>query len=810
MSHLKLRKTIGMYLFLTGFLGHLLVLIVFLYLMNVEQLSARLLIKKAISTVNVSVPEALESALQPQAKYANLTMNGSVLENHPRIIFPQLSGWNGQGISPFIRQRIIEHKNNRSYLNSCRSDGFMFEVVCWLSTNDEKLLKKIVRKMLGYELNIPTADTTYSNGWQLALAYDLMFPALNDGQRKLIENKIVKALKASLLNLDENSASLWHGRSTHASIAWICAVVLSQSTGNVEQLQSKAQGHFLNAIDGLAYTEVWPGGYNYWIQNRALIFALASSAYINGLTGAENVDKIKRVMRRVGYWTLYATRPDNKIEGFGDEGSRIDLKDETRRAIDLIVQVTRDPTLAGYSKYLGKLHGRESYYRGYRWGWLLFNDPSVWGTGDGTIESLGKYLPVARLFGENATNYAYFRSGWGRDDTFVSFKAGHTFAHHGHYDAGHFTIFKGAPLAINSSTYNGFFTPHRLNYAIRTIAKNSLLIQKPHEKVQPNRHFKTNVADGGQRITMPTGSAVLSLADWFENYQQGRHYEGAELLNFGTKANDYAYISADLAPAYNKLEYDENSDGGKIIKAVRQLLYLPKEDHIIIYDNVRATQSSYQKKWLLHTVNKPKVNGLTILKGDSNNGILESKSNQAVVSNGRGFLRVKAVYPENLVMRLVGGKDYQYYVETDGDDTVLDGINFAEGSSDKSWHDVGMWRIEIQPETKAESDRFLIVMSPSLDYRRYDQVKKLDLDNKDIVGITTENSVIIFAPSVGSYKVNLTLTERKKQIMVIGLSVFKKVTIQQDGHNISQELVNNGVVYYDSVLPLQGKISVKW
>ena len=146
---------------------------------------ARLLIKKAISTVNVDVPEVVQSALQPQAKYADLTMNGSVLEKHPRIIFPQLSGWNGQGVSPFIKQRIIEHKKNRSYINSCGADSFMFEVVCWLSTNDEKLLKKLVRKMLGYELNVPTADTTYSNGWQLALAYDLVFSALSDKERKI-------------------------------------------------------------------------------------------------------------------------------------------------------------------------------------------------------------------------------------------------------------------------------------------------------------------------------------------------------------------------------------------------------------------------------------------------------------------------------------------------------------------------------------------------------------------------------------------------------------------------------------------------
>ncbi len=810
MNGQKIKTRISAYLFFTGFLGNTLLVFAFLYIMHVEGLTSRQLLKKAIEKTGLSPPEVVNKILQPSVKYTDISLDGRVIETHPRILLPQLAGWDGLAVSQFIQNRIIEHKKDQAYLNYCSSDSLLSSVVCWLATNDEQLLQRIIRKMLGYELNTPTADTNYSNGWQLALAYDLVFPALTERQKQIIEQKIKMALLASLANLDEGFSSLWHGRSTHAAIAWLCAVVLSDRVAHSEDLQRRAQKHFLTAIDGLRYTAVWPGGYNYWIQARAFLFALASSAYVNGLNHARYAENVKQAMKQVGYWTIYATRPDNKIEGQGDGGSRVDLKDETRRVIDLIVQMTGDPVLAGYSKYLAKLHGVESYYRGYRWGFLLFNDPTIWAVGDGTMESVGEYLPVARLFGAKSTNYAYFRSGWGREDTFISVKAGHTFSHHGHYDAGHFTVFKDMPLAINSSTYNGFFESHRLNYAIRTIAKNSLIIQKPDEVVKPNRFFKSNVADGGQRLTMPTGSAVLSVENWFSNYKQGKHYEAAELINFASNKKKYAYISVDITSAYNNEHFDVNHDGGKVSQVVRQFLYLPDEDKLIVYDRITSTHKEYVKKWLLHTINQPKIKGLSLLKGKINDGIFESKSNTAYIQNGKGRMRLDVLYPEHVMMRLVGGNDYQYYVEVDGEDTRLDGVNFNQGASTQPWFDIGQWRIEIQPARLRKKDKFLVVMSLSLGFDDQSQVNKLHFMQKDVVGLSSKKTVVIFAPAYGQRKLKLRLIEAKTDLIVAGLSLFKKVEVIQSGKKIGVIEAVNGIAYRSFDDPLEGKIEIRW
>ena len=75
---------------------------------------------------------------------------------------------------------------------------------------------------------------------------------------------------------------------------------------------------------------------------------------------------------------------------------------------------------------------------------------------------------------------------------------------------------------------------------------------------------------------------------------------------------------------------------------------------------------------------------------------------------------VERLLPLDGIFRKVGGPDYRFYVEVDGDETRLDGINFIEGANEKPWYDSGMWRLEIQPRTPKTQDQFLVVLKPSL------------------------------------------------------------------------------------------------
>lgn len=806
------RSYLMLYLVSSGVLVHVLVTSLFIYFYQVDGFSPRQVFVKTLEHYDITDP-LLVDLFSASPKFVNVPLDGEIKLSHPRIVLPQLANWNGQGVSPFIRDRISKYQASKHiyYQSMCGRTDLMSMTVCWLTTHDTNVLFKLSHQMQHFSLDKPTADTNYSNGWELALAYDLVFSQLEEADRKVIEKKIAVALEGSLSNLDESFSSLWHGRATHASIAWICASVLSDKyIENLPLLRQRAQTHFLTALDGLAYTEIWPSGYNYWIQSRALLFALASSAYVNGLENSKNKENVINIMRRVGYWHIYATRPDNRIEGFGDEGSRVDLKEETQRVIDLIVQMTRDPVLAGYSKYLSNLYETEGYYRHYRWGVLLFNDPSVSAAGDGTLASLSAFLKKAEIFGRNATNYIYLRSGWEPSDTFISFKAGHSFSHHAHYDAGHFTIFKGAPLVTNSSTYNRFFTEHRLNYAIRTIAKNSLLILKPHENVKPNRHFKNNVADGGQRLTLPTGSAILSVDDWLQNYKQGKHYEGAELLHFAVREDQFYYIDSDLTPAYNNAVFDENGANGKVKEVRRQIVYLPVEDQLIIYDKVISTEDSYIKKWLLHTANKPKVDNLFVLKGKANNGIFQSSASNAEIQNSGSFLKLKRFLPKNALTRLVGGRGYQYYVENDADESVFDGKNYHQGSLSAPWFDPSMWRLEIQARTPNKETEFLIALSPSVDRIPTAEVRRVKIASDAVYGLQTSESLVLFVKGFGQKQIALDVSGDIQRVIILAASIFDRATLRAENGIEMRRQAENGAIFFDLDKAISGHVQIRF
>ncbi|MGD8939790.1 MAG: hypothetical protein PVJ72_10450, partial [Gammaproteobacteria bacterium] len=421
-------------------------------------------------------------------------------------------------------------------------------------------------------------------------------------------------------------------------------------------------------------------------------------------------------------------------------------------------------------------------------------------------------LPEAERFGPDGFNQVYIRSGWSSDDTFISFRAGDSFTQHGHYDAGHFTLFKGAPLAINSSVYGKFTGPNRLDYSIRTIAKNSLLILRPGEIVHPNRKFTENVSDGGQRVTLPTGSDIISVKDWLNKKEHGPHLEGGHIETFEYKNSDFAYVAADLTRAYNSTVYDDNSEGGKVKSVKRELVYLFDEDRLIVHDTIESTNKAYIKKWLLHSVSKPQVDDLTVLKGTIDNGIMQSHATKAVISNQKGHLTVQCIYPADAVIRMVGGKDYQYYVEVDGDERDLDGKNFSEGAISKPWFDIGMWRIEIQSEASSSNSEFLVSLAPGLNEVRRDDLQKLIVQGK-AKAVASRDSIVLFTDNNTNGAVNFTMPDRQKNIYIVGMRENIPITISIN--KIPQDKIysHKGITKYELAkieAKERRKIDISW
>ena len=755
------------------------------YFSGVYHVSPAQLISKAFEEYGIEKPAVVTKLLEPPDRYADYRFQGILKPDFPRILYKTASDIQR------IRHRYTTDEHYKKTV-----DAHAKGASAWFCKKDIKEGKAAIGHLVGTQAKLPRETGDYGNALSLALSYDLLHdhPSWTPEQIQQVKTSFKTYLTSAISLLNGESVSLWHGRFQLASAAFVTASVMEITTPEDRHLLAKAQAHFLEAVEALRITGGWPEGYNYWINNRAYPFALACLAHMNSVDAPNLNAKIKTVLETVGLWTIYGTRPDGRFALFGDTGPRNDLNDDTQRFIDLVLLGTGNPVFKYYSAYLGTRPKGTGYYHKYRWSMPVFrglpeNDyPASLVYKD--LSFLNNVLPNSRIFGAGAFNQVFIRSGWGLEDSFISFRAGNTFAHHGHYQAGHFTLDKYAPLALTSGTYGGYTSPHRLNYYIRTIAGNSLLIQKPGEIVKPNHFFTDNVSAGGQRIIIPTGSAVASVDNWTQNLTWGQQYKGASLKAFDNSHPDFVFISSDLTPAYAE---------DKARKVTRRLCYLTQEDLLILHDEVAATPRHLPKKWLLHTWSKPETRSETLITGTVDNGILQSADRQARMVHENGSLHMAVILPAQPTITKIGGPDFRYYVETDGDDTHFDGMNMTGGAKENSWFDSGMWRLELTAQNHdTATTQFLVLLKPG--HKSNAGIPQhYPVKSPDVAGVQVGHKVIIFVPEKPhtqfSYVVN---TREDSSHIVFGLPKNRCAVITINGKNIQKKISAAGILIFDT------------
>lgn len=758
------------------------------------------------------IAEKLDENLStvPSIQYEQFKFIGEIRKEHPRILYPSDAAYEK------LRARYAEDEQFKKIVDrQANKDGLFFNVVAWACKGDREAGRQVIDKLIKERLKKPTDSGKYDDAFYMALAYDLIgnLPDWSQSSRYRVETELVEFIRNGLNVLQGRSASMWHARTALASAVWVAAVSLDGPFDELRELQRLAQAHFLETVKAAELSEGWPEGYNYWINGRAFLLGMGCAAQMNLKEAPELNARARKLVERMGLWTIHGTEPIGRFHLFGDTGPRNDLKDETQRVIDLFAHLTGSQALIDYSQYLQGLHGKAAYYWPYRWGIPLLrglNEEEHQLNADlPDLSVFNGRLPTSDIFGRDSLGQVFMRSDWGPGATFISFQSGDSLAHHGHYQAGHFTITKNSPLAITSGTYGKYFKEHRLNYYIRTVAANSLLILKPGEKVRPNRFFEENVAGGGQRIVMPTGSAVLSVKDWRANLHSGRHYEGGNIVAFENSDPRFVYIGSDLTDAYNNTGYDENGKGGKVSRVMRQLVYLRKDDVLIVYDRVDAVDAGFQKKWLLHSWGRPETADEHVLVGDRDNGIMESADAVARIQSGQGRLDVIRLLPDDAVMRKVGGPDYRYYVEMDGDDSDLDGRNMVEGAREEPWFDAGLWRLEIQPPRVRKADRFLVALAPyKAGMNRPRSISYLPVKGAD--GVVTPSAVVLFCGDevdVDSFRYQLKDDSERLHI-VIGTPGWKGARVGQ-GHGVShRQNFNEGVLTFECCAGADQPVSI--
>ncbi len=355
-------------------------------------------------------------------------------------------------------------------------------------------------------------------------------------------------------------------------------------------------------------------------------------------------------------WNAYGRQPDGTLFRSEDCPSGLTWGQDARSTFELIAREYGD----GIARTLAD--GIGVRYPQVVWAILLFRDPTV-------KPARLADLPLARRF--RGLGHVISRSAWEDPDAvFATFQCGPIYAGHQHLDNNAFTIFRGAPLAIESGVNE--YSAHRANYYARTVAHNTITVLDPDETF-PAAVWSSQGAcgsnDGGQRRIAFPGRVTASAAEKAVR-DVGRivHFE---------RTDAYCYAVGDAARSYRP---------GKVQRFLRHFLHL-YPDLVVVLDDVETGRASFETRWLLHTVHEPEVDGDVI---------------RAV--NGPGALTVWSLRPaaQEREIRVVGGRGREF---------VAGGENHPP--DEKTDERAGAWRVEVIDTRKRKRHVFLHVLLAS-------------------------------------------------------------------------------------------------
>lgn len=328
------------------------------------------------------------------------------------------------------------------------------------------------------------------------------------------------------------------------------------------------------------------------------------------------------------------------------------------------------------------------------------------------------------------TGTIFMRSGWPSkaadtdpSPTYLTFQAGDHFTYHQHYDQNSFTLRKYGDLALDSGVYSGDGRSyHDVNYYVRTIAHNTLVVYNPAEDLSAARPDASS-NDGGQRTMYPASRSPQNIS-YFDQYSV--QYHTASIKRFEDSSR-YTYALGDATAAYNNPAYNQTMDTGltgnvaKVKRFQREFVYLrPRSpggrDFLVLFDRVGVTKPAFSgknTKLLFHTLRQPTVNGTpkTVSPGET----LYANPSLVTADSGGGKLFIKTLLPTRRNIRRVGGRavkafwvfgenyDWQWEANEPQPRPVTDFDNIPYGE----------WRVELEPADTALNHNFLNVLYPA-------------------------------------------------------------------------------------------------
>lgn len=252
-------------------------------------------------------------------------------------------------------------------------------------------------------------------------------------------------------------------------------------------------------------------------------------------------------------------------------------------------------------------------------------------------------LPLGYLL--PGSGHVFMRSAWNDPNaTWAFFGAGPHRVGHQHDDEGHFLISRRGGLVSKGGGGGGGNDED--HYWGGSLAFNILTIFDPSEQM---RRTKANESDGG----------LLRHVYVNERVERGRivafHHD-----------RDLTYAASDLTQAYHP---------GKAAQVTRQFLYLRGEpgvdEYVVVCDRVRSTKADFAKHFVLHVPTEPTITGQAqeVVPGrvsiHSGEGLVSSWLSEPedfgkdkVLSTGRARIFLKTLLPEGALITKRGGEGH--------------------------------------------------------------------------------------------------------------------------------------------------------
>ena len=718
-------------------------------------------------------------------------------ETAPKIVRPRLLIGRED---PFTGLAILRAR----YAAGLRpSDDIAGWALTYLITSDASFARRAIDEMRRTHPPEQVGSRTYMDYVRWSLAFDWLYDYkdFDGGLRDRVASELLRAAERMLKDNSLEEPSLVSYHNYVARFLTLATFALTAIEGHPSTevralpLRDRARRSLDNVLDISQFVTPEGGYHESMDYQRITYLPMALLAELRRTTAGDDPARRFTAYSHYGDTYLYKTLPDGTTSRRGDHEWPYFLAQDND-VLGYIINRFKDPYAAWMLRRSGWPSTSNWYIPILQ---FLWDDPLV--APRDPAQASEVELSRQHLFG--GVNDLVMRNGWGPDSTWIEFTSGPYLAKHQHLDQNQFTIFHKGYLAIDSAAdYTETESPNYLNYYRRSIAHNTMLIYKPGEHFFWAENIWPAANDGGQRMDSSRyWNTIRSVEDWERTRDL---WDLARMENTDYVPNQFQYARGNATHAYNPSKLD---------LFTRELLYLPQENALFVFDHVRSKDPSYRKVWLLHGVNEPTVEATNHGADIGNGGTSYSGAKNFVFEDGGGRLRVHTLLPRDHETIKRGGTGWEFW--TPGDEfggAWGTGKNWpiedAKGGAlptdpylNKMWktfwgadldhispsnmlHVVpGAWRIEISPSNPSKDDLFLNVLEIG-DKGASSGLRTELADGSNLIGaLTAGHTLALFASAeVPVISGEATVPDEESETLIVtGLKPESKYELELTG-----------------------------